>query len=190
MVPILHWAGLVRWKTLLGRNVGATRRRPRSATAVFVDSEAFPSMMTTFTTMIPQVKLRRMPEMFSKGAPIVTGRFVRTVPTRGTKVSVLDITFTFSPSYIILQGIAFFDRPSGTCRCKTSNFGVKYCLSGPSYLDGDGKQPYHGDRHPPIAGSGYNEDAYESKERQCKTCGKVARCLKKEHLKDVMPGMQ
>lgn len=88
------------------------------------------------------------------------------------------------------QGIAFYDRPSGTCRCKTSNFGVKYCLSGPSYLDGDGEKPYHGDRHPPIEGSGYDEDAYESKERRCKTCGVVARCLKKEHLKDVMPGMK
>jgi len=81
-------------------------------------------------------------------------------------------------------------RPSGTCRCKMSNFSVKYCLSGPCYLDGDGRQPYHGDRHPAIAGSGYNEDAYESKERECRTCGIVARCLKKEHLKDVMPGMQ
>jgi hypothetical protein len=89
-----------------------------------------------------------------------------------------------------MQGIAFFDRPSGTCRCQTSNFGVKYCLSGPSYLDGDGRKPYHGDRHPPMAGSGYDEDAYEGKERPCKNCGVVARCLKKEHLKDVMPGMR
>jgi len=88
------------------------------------------------------------------------------------------------------QGIAFFDPPKGTCRCKTSNFGVSYCLSGPCYLDGDGTNPYHGDRHLPIQGSGYDESAYESKERRCKTCGVVARCLKKEHLKDVMPGMQ
>lgn len=67
---------------------------------------------------------------------------------------------------------------------------MSYCLSGPSYLDGDGEKSYHGDRHPQIVGSGYDEDAYEVKERQCKTCGVVARCLNKAHLKDVMPGMQ
>ncbi|KAG0693422.1 hypothetical protein DFH29DRAFT_785218, partial [Suillus ampliporus] len=77
------------------------------------------------------------------------------------------------------------DRPPGTCRCPKSNFGVSYCLSPPCYLDGDGRKPYHGDRHPEIAGSGYDEDAFEPKERQCRTCGVVARCLKKEHLKDV-----
>lgn len=90
----------------------------------------------------------------------------------------------------LLSGITFFDPPKCTCRCKTSNFGVSYCLSGPCYLDGDGENRYHGDRHPPILGSGYDEDAYELKERPCKTCGVVARCLKKEHLKDVLPGMQ
>ena len=87
-------------------------------------------------------------------------------------------------------GVPFFDRPSGTCRCPKSNFGVSYCLSAPSYLDGDGGKPYHGDRHPEIAGSGYDEDAFEPTERKCRTCGVLARCLKKEHLKDVVPGIE
>jgi hypothetical protein len=41
-----------------------------------------------------------------------------------------------------------------------------------------------------MEGSGYDEDAFEPKERQCKTWGVVARCLKKEHLKDAVPGMK
>lgn len=90
------------------------------------------------------------------------------------------------------SGTPIIDRPPGTCRCPTSNFGVSYCLSGPSYLDGDNanRTPYRGDRHPPIAGSGYDENAYEAKERACRTCGVIARCLKKERLKDAAPGMQ
>jgi len=88
------------------------------------------------------------------------------------------------------QGVPYFDRPPGTCRCAKSNFGVSYCLSAPSYLDGDGRKQYFGDRHPEMAGSGYSEDAFESKERRCKTCGVIARCLKKEHLKDAAPGME
>ncbi|OAX35405.1 hypothetical protein K503DRAFT_723071 [Rhizopogon vinicolor AM-OR11-026] len=89
-----------------------------------------------------------------------------------------------------MQGVPYFDRPVGTCRCAESNFGISYCLSAPCYVDGDGRKPYHGDRHPDVASSGYDEDAYEPKERQCKTCGVVARCLMKEHLKDAMPGMK
>jgi hypothetical protein len=95
--------------------------------------------------------------------------------------------FLFAES--IHQGIPYFDRPGCTCRCAKSNFGVSYCLSAPCYLDGDGRKPYHGDRHPEVAGSGYDEDAFEPEERQCKTCGVVARCLKKEHLKDARPGI-
>ncbi|KAJ6481657.1 hypothetical protein C8R45DRAFT_1002557 [Mycena sanguinolenta] len=87
------------------------------------------------------------------------------------------------------QGIPYFDRPPGTCRCAKSNFGVSYCLSTPSYLDGDGRKPYHGDRHSPIAGSGHSEASFEPEERQCKTCDVVARHLKKEHLKDALPGI-
>ncbi|KAJ7115990.1 hypothetical protein C8R44DRAFT_793821 [Mycena epipterygia] len=87
------------------------------------------------------------------------------------------------------QGIPYFDRPAGTCRCATSNFGVSYCLSTPSYLDGDGSKPYHGDRHPPMAGSGYSKNSFESKERACRTCGAHALHLKKEHLKDAVPGI-
>ncbi|KAG2067865.1 hypothetical protein BDR04DRAFT_1120134 [Suillus decipiens] len=85
--------------------------------------------------------------------------------------------------------VPYFDRPPGTCRCLKSNFGESYCLSSPCYLHGDGRKPYHGDRHPDIASSGYGEDAFEVKERQCRTCGVIARCLKKEHLKDALPGM-
>ncbi|KAJ6588417.1 hypothetical protein B0H19DRAFT_1099211 [Mycena capillaripes] len=29
------------------------------------------------------------------------------------------------------QGMPYFDRPPGTCRCPTANFGVSYCLSSP-----------------------------------------------------------
>ncbi|KAJ7704315.1 hypothetical protein B0H17DRAFT_1126681 [Mycena rosella] len=87
------------------------------------------------------------------------------------------------------QGIPYFDRPTGTCRCPTSNFGVSYCLSTPSYLDGDGDKAYHGDRHPPMAGSGYAESSFEKKDRECRTCGAHVRHLKKEHLKDAVPGI-
>lgn len=66
---------------------------------------------------------------------------------------------------------------------------MSYCLSEPSYLHGDGYKPYHGDRHPAMTGSVYAEDAFEQNERACKTCGVVARCLKKEHLKDAAPGV-
>ena len=68
---------------------------------------------------------------------------------------------------------------------------MPYCFSGPNHVDGNGPggKPYHGDRHPPIEGSGYEEGAYEKEERTCKNCGVVARCLKNEHLRDVMPGM-
>jgi len=62
-------------------------------------------------------------------------------------------------------------------------------MSAPCYLDGDGKKQYHGDRHPEMVGSGYDEDAFEPRERPCRTCGVIARCLKKEHLKDAVPGM-
>ncbi|KAJ8581581.1 hypothetical protein M405DRAFT_832205, partial [Rhizopogon salebrosus TDB-379] len=67
--------------------------------------------------------------------------------------------FLFAES--IHQGIPYFDPPRGTCRCAKSNFGVSYCLSAPCYLDGDGSKPYHGDRHPEVAGSGYDKDAFE-----------------------------
>ncbi|KAF8208274.1 hypothetical protein K438DRAFT_1813718 [Mycena galopus ATCC 62051] len=87
------------------------------------------------------------------------------------------------------QGTPYFDRPPGTCRCPKSNFGVSYCLSTTSYLDGDGRKPYHGDRHPPMAGSGYSEASFESGERRCRTCGVMARHLKREHLKDALPGI-
>ncbi|OAX35406.1 hypothetical protein K503DRAFT_650497, partial [Rhizopogon vinicolor AM-OR11-026] len=68
----------------------------------------------------------------------------------------------------------------GTCRCATSNFGISYCLSAPYVFDGNGLggKRYEGDRHPEVASSGYDEDTFEPKERQCKTCGVVARCLK------------
>lgn len=91
--------------------------------------------------------------------------------------------------HVLLTGIPYFDRPAGTCRCATSNFGISYCLSTPSYLDGDGSKPYHGDRHPPMAGSGYSVNSFESKERVCRTCGTYALHLKKEHLKDAVPGI-
>ncbi|KAJ7481588.1 hypothetical protein FB451DRAFT_131682 [Mycena latifolia] len=87
------------------------------------------------------------------------------------------------------QGVPYFDRPAGTCRCATSNFGTSYCVLPPSYLHGDGFKPYHGDRHPPLADSGYSEASFERKERACRTCGAVARHLKKEHLKDAAPGI-
>lgn len=86
-------------------------------------------------------------------------------------------------------GVPYFDRPPGTCRCVTSNFGISYCLIDPSYLHGDGRKPYQGDRHTPIAESVYNDDAFEYKERPCKTCGVIARSLKKEHRKDATPGV-
>lgn len=89
----------------------------------------------------------------------------------------------FSLLILCAPGVPYFDRPPGTCRCLKSNFGVSYCLSSPCYLDGDGSKPYHGDRHPKVASSGYDEDAFEAKERQCRTCGVIARCLKKEHAK-------
>jgi len=87
------------------------------------------------------------------------------------------------------QGVSYFDRPPGTCRCATSNFGVSYCQVDPSYLHGDGRKPYYGDRHPRMAESVYSDDAFEPKERSCKTCGVIARCLKKVHLKDAAPGI-
>jgi len=59
----------------------------------------------------------------------------------------------------------------------------------PSFLHGDGRKLYKGDRHPPIAESVYNDDAFEQKERPCRTCGVVARCLKKEHRQDAAPGI-
>ncbi|KAF8061606.1 hypothetical protein FPV67DRAFT_1509570 [Lyophyllum atratum] len=100
-----------------------------------------------------------------------------------------DYTVCEACTYPENQGIPELERPHGTCRCAKSNFGVSYCLSIPSYLDGDGRKPYHGDRHPEIAGSVYNEDAFERKERACKTCGVNARCLKKEHLRDAAPAI-
>jgi len=101
-----------------------------------------------------------------------------------------DYTICEDCTHPEMQGIPYFDRPPGTCRCAKSNFGVSYCLSAPCFLDGDGRKQYHGDRHPEMAGSGYDENAFEPKERRCKTCGVVARCLKKEHLKDAVPGMK
>ncbi|KAG2127235.1 hypothetical protein DEU56DRAFT_531879 [Suillus clintonianus] len=89
-----------------------------------------------------------------------------------------------------MQGVPYIDRPPGTCHCPKANFGVSYCLSSPCYLDGGGLEPYYGDRHPNIAGSGYDEGAFEPKERQCRTCGVTARCLKKKHLKDTFPGVK
>jgi hypothetical protein len=41
-----------------------------------------------------------------------------------------------------------------------------------------------------MAGSGYSEASFESKERECRTCGAIARHLKKEHLKDALPGIE
>jgi hypothetical protein len=35
----------------------------------------------------------------------------------------------------------------------------------------------------------YNDDAFEEKKRSCRTCGIIARCLKKEHRKDAAPGI-
>jgi len=100
-----------------------------------------------------------------------------------------DYTICEDCTHPEMQGIPYFDRPRGTCRCAKSNFGVSYCMSAPCYLDGDGKKQYHGDRHPEMVGSGYDEDAFEPRERPCRTCGVIARCLKKEHLKDAVPGM-
>ncbi|KAG1726957.1 uncharacterized protein EDB91DRAFT_1165099 [Suillus paluster] len=114
---------------------------------------------------------------------------VRDVGDAFKRCTTCDYTICEDCTQPEMQGVPYFDRPSGTCRCPKANFGVSYCLSPPCYLDGDGRKPYHGDRHPEMAGSGYSEDAFEPKERQCRTCGVVARCLKKEHLKDAMPGI-
>ncbi|KAG2158609.1 uncharacterized protein EDB93DRAFT_1100269 [Suillus bovinus] len=97
-----------------------------------------------------------------------------------------DYTICEICTYSDMQGVPYFYRPPGTCRCLKSNFGESYCLSSPCYLHGDGSKPYHGDRHPDMASSGYGEDAFEAKKRQCRTCGVIARCLKKEHLKDAV----
>ncbi|KAJ7757001.1 hypothetical protein B0H16DRAFT_1537657 [Mycena metata] len=100
-----------------------------------------------------------------------------------------DWTICRDCSHPQAQGVPYFDRPAGTCRCPTANFGVSYCRSTPNYLDGDGRKPYHGDRHPAMAGSGYSVASFESQERECRTCGVAARHLKKEHLKDALPGI-
>jgi len=60
------------------------------------------------------------------------------------------------------------------------------------FFHGDGHRfdkTYHGDRHPPIETSKYPESAFEENERKCRNCGMMARCLKKEHLRDMLPGM-
>ena len=41
-----------------------------------------------------------------------------------------------------------------------------------------------------MAGSKCDEDAFEPTEQKCGAYGLVARYLKKEHLKDVMPGIE
>ena len=81
-------------------------------------------------------------------------------------------------------GTPYVDRPSGTCRCPMSNFGESYCLMSPFYTHGDGAKRYFGDRHPDVVQSGYAADAFEDELRKCRQCRVVARCLKKEHLKD------
>ncbi|KDR71737.1 hypothetical protein GALMADRAFT_229283 [Galerina marginata CBS 339.88] len=113
-------------------------------------------------------------------------------PARFKRCAVCDYTICEACTHPANQGIPYFDRPRGTCRCPKSNFGVFYCLSAPSYLDGDGQKPYHGDRHPDISseeGRKYAPNAWEPRERACRTCGLVTKCLKKEHLKDALPGM-
>ncbi|KAF5369808.1 hypothetical protein D9758_001350 [Tetrapyrgos nigripes] len=80
--------------------------------------------------------------------------------------------------------------PTGTCRCLKSNFGVRYCTLTTSYLHGDQKKHYHGDRHPEVSASGYSRSAFEDEPRKCGNCGKVALCLKGEHLKDLSPLIQ
>jgi hypothetical protein len=149
---------------------------------VFVASVVFLQGSTRKKT-----RIRRTQETCSSIAQDVIGQSVKIAPILRTKVrcsfSGRAKSSHFNP------GVPYFDRPAGTCRCATSNFGVSYCLSTPSYLDGDGRKPYHGDRHPPMAGSAYAENSFEGRERQGRTCGVHARHLKKEHLKDAVPGI-
>ncbi|KAG1723391.1 hypothetical protein EDB19DRAFT_1834616 [Suillus lakei] len=63
---------------------------------------------------------------------------------------------TLTPSSGAQLVITLFAKIAHSQKCK-ANFGVSYCLSSPCYLDGDGRKPYHSDRHPEIAGSGYDE---------------------------------
>ncbi|KAE9404695.1 hypothetical protein BT96DRAFT_916592 [Gymnopus androsaceus JB14] len=79
------------------------------------------------------------------------------------------------------------EQPTGNCRCAKSNFGVRYCTMTTSFLHGHGQKRYTGDRHPEISASGYPDTAFEAEARKCRNCGRVKRCLKKEHLTDYAP---
>ncbi|KAG1831418.1 hypothetical protein DFJ58DRAFT_848240 [Suillus subalutaceus] len=78
------------------------------------------------------------------------GRFRGTPPDENDEDDVEDVGDSFKRcttcDYTIcehcthpdMQGVPYFNRPPGTCRCLKSNFGESYCLSSPCYLHGDG----------------------------------------------------
>lgn len=171
----------------LGLNVLAILSRLVHVMDVFGDGRTFHS--TRMKMMMMMRKRMCIVEVggMAKGAPSVIGLSVQIVCGQRIKASELISGCVNSGLSFVCIEWNLIEQPTGNCRCAKSNFGVRYCTMTTSFLHGHGQKRYTGDRHPEISASGYPDTAFEAEARKCRNCGRVKRCLKKEHLTDYAP---